>query len=185
MSDLTIFMGMGKKWRVSAAEELLIQSIKKAFVTERMSVWRWWRRCWECFCRAVNSQPAEQGGQGCQGLTRTLSSCFPLLSLLARPPLFFHISHSFFIQFIGWLEPWAQAENWTLNTVPTLTYLFGTNIPSPWKMDFLQIQWLNLWNVWIKKFLAFLPVLAVYDSSYDKYFFPQILKLKTVSYLNV
>lgn len=139
MSDLTIFMGMGKKWRetlVSAAEELLIQSIRKACVTERMSVWRWWRRCWERFCRAVNSQPAEQGGQGCQGLTRALLCCFPLLSLLARPPLFFLISHSFFIQFTGWLEPWA--------TVLPLTHLFGTSIPSPWKMDFLQIQWLNL-----------------------------------------
>lgn len=33
-------MGMGKKWRetlVSAAEELLIQSIRKALVTERMT----------------------------------------------------------------------------------------------------------------------------------------------------
>lgn len=67
---------------------------------------------------------------------------------------------------------------WELNSKhssPT-TYLVGTSIPSPWKMDVLQIQWLNLWNVWIKKFLAFLLVLAVYDSSYDKCFFPQILK---------
>lgn len=103
MGDLTIFMGMGKKWRetlVSAAEELLIQSIRKAFVTERMTVGRCWRRCWEGFCTAVNSQLAEKGGQ--KVVLGPHKRSFILFSSAVSPipPSFFLISHSFFLQFI-------------------------------------------------------------------------------------
>lgn len=81
-----------------------------------------------------SKQPACRAGRaGVPGPhTRSFVLFSFALSLLAHPPLFFLISHSFFIQFTGWLEPWA--------TVLPLTHLFGTSIPSPWKMDFLQIQ---------------------------------------------
>lgn len=139
--DLTRFMGMEKMQNIGVCSwEPLIQSIGRHLLQKG------WLAVREAaagrFLHSSKQAAAEKGGaeRWCWGL-HTVFPPVSFCSLSCPSLLFVPLQPQRFLQFIWWLEPWAQAENWTLNTVLP-TYLVGTSIPSPWKMD---ISWINDW----------------------------------------
>lgn len=163
---------------MSAAEEPLIQSIGRHLLQKG------WLAVRETlpgrFLHSSKQAAAEKGGQKVVLGPHTRSFLPSPSALSPVPPSSFVPLQPQLLSSIH-LMARTLGPGWELNSKhssPT-TYLVGTSIPSPWKMDVSQIQWLNLWNIWIKKLLAFLLVLAVCDSSYDKcFFFPKYLNLR-------